>query len=118
MGMYAGSPIPAEMHLDINHAEVNRIGEEVVHSLKHFVQDPDEQIKLTRRNILHRKINQKIEEMKFKINLIDGTNAMQKYHVDARELTREKKLHKKYDKNPLANPDYIKKAKADPQSEY
>lgn len=52
--------------------------------------------------------------MKFKINLVDGTNAMTKYHVDMRELNKEKKMHKKYEKNPLSNPDYIKKAKENP----
>lgn len=56
--------------------------------------------------------------MKHKIKLVDGENAMAKYHCSSRETRRLKKAAKKYEKDPLANPDYIKRAKANPQSAY
>jgi len=68
--------------------ELQAIGRDVVYSMRFFVQDPDEPVSLTRRAILERKIGQKVEEMKDKVNLTDGTNAMRKYHVDSREARR------------------------------
>ena len=56
--------------------------------------------------------------MKHKVRLVDGSNAFIKYRSSSREANRLKLLSKKYDKDPLKNPDYIKRAKENPQSAY
>ena len=56
--------------------------------------------------------------MKNKVKLIEGGNAMSKYRSSSREAYRLRMMMKRYDKDPLKNPDYIKRAKANPQSAY
>lgn len=65
-----------------------------------------------------KKVQQKIHDIKEKVKLIDGDYAMTKYRSSSRDARRLKRLTKKYDKDPLKNPDYIKKAKENPQSAY
>ena len=49
--------------------------------------------------------------MKSKVKLTNGDYAMSKYRSSSRDARRLKRMSKKYDKDPLKNPDYIKRAK-------
>ena len=52
------------------------------------------------------------------VKLLDGSVAIRRYQIDNSEAKRERLQYKKYDKDPLSNPAYIKQAKENPQSEY
>ena len=52
------------------------------------------------------------------MKLVDGESALSKFRSSSRDAMRLKTLTKKYEKDPLKNPDYIKRAKANPQSAY
>ena len=42
LGLYAGSNIPREMHLDLKREEIQEYGKEIVQSLRFFVPEKDD----------------------------------------------------------------------------
>ena len=65
-----------------------------------------------------RKIDQKVQDIKYKVKLVDGDYAMSKFRSSSRNARRLKRMTKKYERDPLKNPDYIKRAKENPSSAY
>ena len=115
LGLYAGSTIPRELHLALSREEIHEFGKEILQSMRFSAPDPEDVAKGTsRRAVLMKKIDQKIQDIKYKVHLVEGGGALSRFYSSSREARRLKAATKKYEKDPLCNPDYIKRATANP----
>lgn len=103
------------MHLALSREDIHEYGKEILQSMRFFSPDKEDAGQSTsRRAVLQNKIEQKINDIKYKVHLVEGGSAMSRFYSSSREARRLKMLQKKHEKDPLLNPDYIKRATANP----